>query len=217
MTVAFPAGIILDSGVGSDLNPIGSPWVTDPLGQGWTALKRLTNQIAGSGTGANNSYYNSPATGPDCDAWATIATLDLTSGNGVGISCRTTPGLAAASSHYQSVTVRGSSTNVQRLFKYVSSTFTKLGADETTVLAAGNSLGVRALGTTITLYYNTGSWTASTLATATDSTVAGVAGTFSDLEIDGTTYRVTNFGAGRIGSFPIKPRRMQTQHLAGIR
>src|SRR5579872_1952674 len=76
----FPMTAILDSGAGSDSNPIGGNWTTSIWGEG--ALKRLSGQIVTATAGFCSGSPSPTQYGPNAELYCTLATLP-TSGDDV--------------------------------------------------------------------------------------------------------------------------------------
>lgn len=202
--MAFPTTSILDSGSGTNSNPING-WTADIFGKGNTALQRTSNQITGSSSSQmNDGWFGSTNYGPDSEVYWTMNTTPGDFKTIGGFLRIQGPGASTADAYdieYLHVNAGGSSVTINRVDNGVD---TQLGATISQDMAAGDSLGLSITGSTLQAYYkaSAGSWgTLST--TRTDSTYSS-AGKIG-LEIELSTARVTNFGGGTIVSstFPV--------------
>jgi hypothetical protein len=70
--MAFPVTGILDSGSGTDADPIAGIW-SGPMVTGDRQVRRVSNQFAPhSVDGYGNSYLNGATYGPDVEAYCTL-------------------------------------------------------------------------------------------------------------------------------------------------
>lgn len=199
----FPTASVLDSGTGSDANPIAGNW-SGPVVSGKNQLRRVSNQFANGPGDANDngSYWNVGATSSaDSEAYATIDTV-AGSGNWVEVEARI-QSVGTAGADYYAVSTHFGTGGVD-FYVVTDGVYTQLGS--TSALpggvswANGDAIGIEIIGTTITAYYKAsgGSW--QSVSSRTDSTysTAGHIG----LSIGGATPRVSNFGGGPLAAGP---------------
>lgn len=196
--MAFPETSVLDSGVGTDANPIGGNW-SGPVVTGNQQIRRVSNQFAnGPGTSDDNgSYWNTGITSSaDCEAYATIATAGSGAGNWVEVEARIqSVGTAGADYYAVLANLNGQS---MEFFVVTNGVYTQLGSSSalpgSVSWSNGDSIGMEIIGTTINGYYKAsgGSWQLVTSRTDSTYSTAGHIG----LSIGGSTSRCTNFGGG---------------------
>lgn len=194
----FPTASVLDSGTGSDENPVAGSW-SGPTVTGFGQLRRISNQFAnGAGdSNDNGSYWNVGATSSaDCEVYATIPTVASGSGNWVELEARI-QAVSTSGADYYAVSANFSTQGID-YWVVTNGSYTQLGVTQTlpggVSWANGDSLGLEIVGSTITAYFKAsgGSWQA--VSSRTDSTYSS-AGHIA-LSIGGATARVTNFGGG---------------------
>lgn len=193
----FPTTSILDSGTGSDANPVAGNW-SGPLHNGNGQLQRLSNQFA-NGPGAagdDGSWWNAGTFGPDTEAYATLPTVSAASSHVAEIFARAqNPGVASSLDGYAVVAdmASGGSIIIARIDNDAYTTLTSAAQTWTN----GDSFGIEIIGSTIKAYHKTsaGGWTEKL--STTDSTYSS-AGNIA-LLISNNVLRATNFGGGTIG------------------
>ena len=178
--MAFPTTSILD-----DFN-------RGSLGAGWTveggSLSLVSNQLRGNGYG----YLNGASYGPDCEAYATIVVLPAS--EEMNVVVRYDP---ANQTGYGIRKVGGA--NQWRLFRYDAGYTSVSLALGSATFAAGDKLGVRAVGSTISAWlYSGGAW--SKLAEVTDTTYTAAGRIW--VYIPGTTGRFDDLGGGAVVNAP---------------
>lgn len=198
--MAFPETSVLDSGTGTNANPIAGNW-SGPLHNGNGQLQRTSNQFAnGPGTaGDDGSWWNVSTFGPDVEAYVTLATVSAASSHYAELFARVqNPGVASSLDGYAVVAdmAAGGSILIARVDNDSYSTLVSTGQS----WANGDSFGIEVTGSspaTIRAYYKAaaGGWTQ--VLSTTDSTYSS-AGNIA-LVISNNVLRATNFGGGTIG------------------
>lgn len=194
----FPTTSILD--VFTDTNGVDLPvhdanWSTLA---GTSVLEVQDNAATGSVAAACSGYRNNANFGPDCEVFATIATLPA---NGaftnlfIRLNETTFNGYSLVLSHL-------AGTDTIHISRVDAGVPTQLGAANNQELAAGDAVGMSCVGSTLQAYYKPsgGSW-APLGTTRTDATysAAGRAG----LYVDGAVIRVDDFGGGTVVLPPV--------------
>jgi len=196
--MAFPETSILDSGTGTDANPVGGSW-SGPTVTGNQQLRRVSNKFAnGPGTSADNgSYWNAgPTSSADCECYCTIDTAGSGAGNWVEVEARI-QNVGTSGADYYAVLANLNGQSME-FFVVTNGVYAPLGSPSalpgSVSWSNGDAIGIEIIGTTINGYYKAsgGSW--QLVASRTDSTYSA-AGHIA-LSIGGSTSRVTNFGGG---------------------
>lgn len=203
--MAFPTTGILDSGVGSDAEPITGSW-SQPLFTGELGLRRTSNRIAPNSAGAGNAWWNAAEFGPGSEVYCEVGVMPTT-GQFIQMFVRlqneggsNPPGPDA----YMARMIGNSSgAETVRLYERLSGTATALGADITSEsFVVGDAFGLEVSGTSITAYRRSGGvWASIGTRTSGGVSAAGPIG----LELEGSGIRVVNFGGGTITSSPVFP------------
>lgn len=202
-TGTFPTQGILDQFTGAN--------ATSPPNASWT------NQIAGIGSGLeiqsnacetaesvlpNNygtGFYNVTDYGPDAECYCTISDYSGENdrvGVGVRLASAGTSGLDGYAAHLD--TVLGAANDTVNIYRIDNAVLTTLGATITQEMAAGEKLGIEAIGTTITVYRHAGSW--ASIGNRTDGTysAAGKIGLWT--RSANGTMRMDDFGGGTVSA-----------------
>lgn len=165
----------------------GANW-TDLLG----ALDINSNQGAGNTT-QNVSYWNVRTYGANMEAWIEVPTKPAdTALMDIGVRIADVGSIATVDG-YSARVAPVSGTDVLSLQRITNGAGTTL-ASVNQEFASGDSLGIRAVGSRIELWWRSGSGLWQLMTTATDSTYT--AGGYISLTIVGTTCRVDNFAGG---------------------
>jgi hypothetical protein len=189
---SFPTTGILDNFTGSagtTLHDHNSNWTQRYNG----GLKlNASNQAVPYNDGQDGSD-DWASIGPNCEAYETIVTAPTTPGFATMLGIRW---VDATGNGYvvEWTKVDGAGNDTLKLWKYVSSgPDTQIGSTTTLELANGYKIGMSAIGSTISVYYDTGGgWTAGPTGTDTSYTDAGgVTVYISEGVID-------NFGGGTL-------------------
>lgn len=161
-----------------------------------------TNRVKGVNAGANNNQAWATQLGPDCEAWVEIAT-GSSDENSTFLAARWSAVDTDTPNGY-AVRARGGATNNVAIFRFDAGAVTGLGS-VSQVIGDGDWLGVRVIGTTISLYYKdlSGSNQWELLLEATDATYTAAG--FIGLFIGGGTLRADNFGGGTLGPVTVTP------------
>lgn len=194
--VLFPAALVVDDANRADSGPPPAGWTV------WidSGIKIVSNQFAPNDTGDNGAYWTTSMTGPDVDAYVTIATIPALGGlTQVGARVDPAGGGGLFGDGYAIRHTVGSPDTV-KLYRYDNSVETVL---DTAILELGNGdgIGIRCRGSSIEGWVRlTGVW--QPLLAATDTTYAG---TGSNVKVglfnsgNGTSAaRYDDFGAGSI-------------------
>ncbi len=192
---AFPINAVIDSFTRADENPLGSPW-GGILTTGEAQLQLLSNQGAGSTADVFNGSVITGPFGPDCEAYMTLATIDV--GNRAEVYARVFNDASGIDAYC--VSVVGSTWSIR---KKTNSSDAALGANHTQALSAGDSIGIRCIGDEIQAWYKPsgGIWTMLFTRNDTTWTAAGGIGA----RMFGTTYRIDDFGGGTITPQEARP------------
>ena len=186
--MAFPTTSILDNFNRSNESGIGAgagTW-TSPVFSGDGDIALTSNQIVF--VGWDSAYYDAAQYGPDSEVYATVT---ATSATGTEIVCRHNPsGVGGGVYNYMLHTSR----TVMEFYWTHNGTQTQLGASVSVTIADGDSIGLEAVGSTLTAYHKpaAGSWTSKGTRTDSSITAAGYVG------IAGNGSNVDNFGGGTI-------------------
>lgn len=186
----FPTTPILDTAVRADENPLsqGGQWASPMLLSTNSPLQISSNQFAPTTGAESDSYRSQLLYGPDSEAYVDVPVLP---GNEVvGVAVRVTnPGTASVNAYYVFW-------NASKLEIYMLSAGTPVSLYNTSAtFSAGDSIGLSAYGTTISLWHKTsGVW--SLTQSVIDGTVSGPGyiGMFSDT----SSVRMANFGGGTL-------------------
>ena len=204
---ATPAGLIppdlplptIDNFDRLNENPLSdaSRWTNGVIGSAETGLYIPNNWLACSRSTTCTAWRNSAQYGPDSESWARIATLPGTA-NSVRLYVRIQQPGSTAADGYELRTIQQAGTDQVLLERVDNGTLvTRLTINQE--LAAGDTLLLRAKGTTIEAWRNDGSsW--SRLGLVTDSTYG--AGGYTGIGLRGTTGRLEDFGARSLGLNP---------------
>ncbi len=197
-TGTFPVNTtVLDSFTRGDVtNSLGASWTADFIGASWASHGVLSN-TAYAAANFKTNRYNVASYGPDTEVYLTIQTLQTTGNNGI---CARITNNETSSVHFYELRWDASA-NGPWFFRWDSNGGgTQLGANTFVTVATGNRLGLEAIGSTLTLYKDTGGGFSSS-ATRTDITYtrAGYTGLMTN---SGTTTRMDDFVAGSIGATP---------------
>lgn len=195
--MAFPTTGVLDTFTSAD-GSLGATanWTDDLYGAADTnAIRIVSNQIRNSGnTTYGASWYDAATFGPDCEVYIDNVTLQA-AGNVFAIYLRLQAPGTAGFDGYLAQVVEGAPDqwSIQRV---TNTAATILGAAVGLDLVAGDSIGLEAIGTTLTMYRkNAGSW--ASVLSRTDATY-GSAGNIGILIQDNTTGFWDNFGGGTV-------------------
>ena len=177
-------------------NPLsdGLRWTNGVVGSGESGLYIPSNWLACSRSTTCTAWRNSAQYGPDSESWARIATLPGTA-NSVRLYVRIQQPGSSAADGYELRTIQQTGTDQVLLERIDNGTIvTRLTILQE--LAVGDTLLLRAKGTTIEAWRNDGSsWTR--IGLITDSTY-GAAG-YAGIGLRGTTGRLEDFGARTFG------------------
>lgn len=199
--MSFPTTAVLDSFTAADgTHPPDANWTTPLTGDGGAVLTVQQGAVtAGGASERDGGYWNPSAFGPDCEVFCTVSTLPA-SGETIRIYLRLTPG---SQTGYRLVYTHGApgSVVIQRFTGGSATTLATIAGGVT--LAAGEKIGLSAVGTVLTAYrYTGGAWTTlGSYDTAGDATKYTAAGNIG-LVVQNLTVRVDSFGGGTYASAP---------------
>ena len=170
-------------------------WTNGVIGSGETGLYTPNNWLACSRSTTCTAWRNSAQYGPDSESWARIATLPGTA-NSVRLYVRIQQPGSTAADGYELRTIQQAATDQVLLERVDNGTLvTRLTINQE--LAAGDTLLLRAKGTTIEAWRNDGSsW--SRLGFVTDSTYSAAG--YTGIGLRGTIGRLEDFGARTMGA-----------------
>ena len=165
--MAFPTTGVLDSfNAGANQNLTArSGWGASVLFTGDTSLTtNATPDRARTGGVVTYSNFYNTSYGADSECWVTMITAIAS--NGLDLYARITA-TGTVTAYNLSVTTAG----LFQLGKYITGTGTNLGSSATQAVAAGDSIGLEVIGSTLKGYYKAaaGGWTQ--LVSATDSAI----------------------------------------------
>lgn len=179
---------VLDDFNRSNTGPPPSTLWDGPVASGEGGLKVVSNALAPNASGSPCSSYWKTAFGAPCEVYATIS-------NNAGefeLYCRLSNAKTSTPSAY---CVYISPPNSVIIYKIVNGTYTDLGAAIEGAISNGTKIGLSAIGTTITLWRDTGSgW--SSVTTRTDSSITGGGYIGALIYSAGGTARLDDFGGG---------------------
>lgn len=168
-----------------------------PIVSGDNQLRIVTNQVTKTAGGGNwgGEYWNAATFGADTEAYVTIATVGV-AGEAVEVMLRIQSPNSAGLDGYFLHVQKDASTDIFQLWEVLNNAQTQLGSTANQEFSSGDSVGIEAIGTTITGYYkaSAGSWTSVLSATDSTTNTTGNIGVI----VNGTTYRVDNFGGGTV-------------------
>lgn len=180
----FPQNSVLDAFTRANEGPPMTGWADNDAG-----LRVISNQASGSDAFAISRYAT--GTWADAEAFATIAVKPSTDGHQMGVLARlSTTGIYNG---YGFFAGNKTGTDTLALWKVVASAYTKISSDVTQEFTAGDKIGIKCVGSTISgWYYNGSSWSKVVELTDSSVTAAGYIG----LGGDSTVYRFDDFGGG---------------------
>lgn len=187
------------------------------LGANYTTLLGTatisSNQLAASAAPAV-IYYN-PFQVTDGEAWIQIATLPG-AGTNYDLGIRLTDaGSIATVDGYVIRFTQSAGTDTLALIRITNAAVGATLATFNQEVAAGDYIGIRAVGTTLSAYYRSGSTGFYTLlGTATDATYASG---YLSHTIPNTTMRLDNFGGGVYTPMPANLRGLYIPHMQPAR
>jgi hypothetical protein len=192
--VQFPSTDILDTFNRANEGPPMTGWTTISSG-----LKVLTNQCAPNDTDHNNAARTTAMSGPDVEAYVTIATHPVAAGeSAVGARIDSAGGGIYATGYW---VIHSPSGGTDPINIYRTDPAPTLLQGFSQDLAAGDKLGIRCRGSTIEAWASvSGVW--QLIGTATDTTYAGT-GSNNKIALHnygngGSGARYDNFGGGTI-------------------
>jgi hypothetical protein len=190
---AFPATPVLDTFQRSNQSPPSSNWssinaVGDPKN-----LAIVSNYCTSSGNNYGSSEWM-PAAYPGIDFEVYATNHGYTSGDVFDVWALDTPLTGSFNGYVLTITTP----NTWVLTYHAGVSSVQIGSNITQAFAAGDSFGMRKLGTVITVWYkpSAGSWTL--IGTETDTHSYGPL--YLGLEVSFTSVTMSGFGGGSIGA-----------------
>lgn len=190
--MAFPTTGLLDDFNRADETPVAG--FSNLLGLG--ALEIVTNVVEGAAANASG-FWNAADFGADCEVYADIATKPAAGAN-LSIFLRTQEEGGATVDGYYVVanSVSGSANDTFQINRLDNRAATQLGATITQEYAAGEKMGLEAIGDQITAYWHSaGVW--NNLGSRTDATY-GAAGGIGIGFSSATSGQADNFSGGTV-------------------
>lgn len=191
---AFPTNPVLDTFDRANENPLANGNWLGPVVTTDSTMKILTNVAASAGT-FSESYWNTRIFGPKEETYVIMSTKSANGGASFVQLRLVTPNTSGASGYeFDAAPVAG--TDTAYILRMDNATFTQIGSTFTQEWAAGDSLGLEAIGNTITAYRKpaAGSWGSVTSATDTTYPNAG----YISIGVNDATARLNDFGGGTI-------------------
>lgn len=151
--MAFPTTGVLDQFTRTDAADLGANWSVYWSNNRWLII---SNQAAATSLAWYGDYWDSATFGPDAEVYVKIVSyadheweLDIRVGG--------TPG---SSPNSYAVGFNGGGAGVVKLYRVDGGSGTQLGASMSQTLADGDSIGLEAVGSTITVYHKpaAGAW-----------------------------------------------------------
>lgn len=195
--MAFPTTGILDDFNRSDEGPPPSAnWGDDPYNADEPGLEVVSNQVRGSAWELCSSYWSAGMFGEDSEVYVTVVDLPYDNTE-IGLGCRIqNPDSATINGYFLDIVHYTSDSDEWRLYRIVNDVWTVLGSMVEQNLAAGNKIGLEAIGGTIKGYlYSGGSW--NEIISRTDSNVTGAG--YVALTIQNADRDCDDFGGGTVG------------------
>lgn len=198
--MAFPTTSVLDDFNRANSASLGANW-TNPVFTGNPSPRIVSNAMgpAGddSGTVYCDAYWSASTFGPDSECWVTVSASNTNKGREIYVRLT---GLDGSPSGYSAFAadISGTSNN-WTLNRYDNGTFVQLGAAFTQSVAAGDSIGLEMIGSSLVFYYKAaaGSWASVT--SRTDATYSGAGNIALALQQgSGTSNRFDDFGGGTV-------------------
>lgn len=188
--MAFPTTPVLDTFNRADGAP-GANW-SDEVIVNYFRLLISSNTLKEdpAAFGFDSNYWNPSTFGPDCEVYATFATVGT---NGAGVVARlTSPG---ASENFYWLTANAFDT---RLYKHVAGVRTQIGSTISVLFAAGDGIGLSCTGSSIECWRKPSGGAWGVIATRTDSDVSGAG--YIGVLTDSTNkaWSFDDFGGGSI-------------------
>ena len=194
--MSFPTTPILDSGVGTDADPIAGNWA-GPTYAGELELRRSSNTLQKQvGASDGSSYWNASVFGPDVEAYVTLGTRPDDGGPLVQVEARLDP--IGAPNGYVVRFLPDAGGDIIRIRIINAGSTSALGADIIQNIENGDSFGIQCLGSSISAYWKpaAGAWTL--LGTRTDATYIQAGRIALTASTSGTPAQLTNFGGGTV-------------------
>lgn len=190
---AFGITPTLDTFPQANENPLSSGGKWTKSGSYGGSLQLISHAVFGSASSVDTESYTAAGDLTDCEAWSEFASLPE-SGTAAGVFVRQDPGTVTGKSQYNAQYVPGAGIG---LF-YIDSTGgnNQLGTTFSVTLSAGDSIGIRAQGSTISAYYKhaAGAWTLAVSVTDTN-----LAHGYMGLVNQSNSGSFGNFGGGVVG------------------
>ena len=179
---------VLDDFNRSNTGPPPSASWDGPVASGEGGLKVVSNALAPNASGSPCSSYWKTAFGAPCEVYATIT-------NNAGtfeLYCRLSDVETSTQDGYG---IYIDPANGIVIFKVINGTYTQLGDAVSATISNGHKYGLTAIGTTLTLWRDTGSgW--SSVTTRTDSSITGGGYIGALIYSAAGTARLDDFGGG---------------------
>lgn len=185
--MAFPTTGILDTFDRANEGPPPSASWTGGFGAGQTNLMKVISNQAGETDGPANAYWNPSTFGPDSEVYSTLpivffATVYLFA-RIINLGAGTLDGYTA---YWEP--------NTAYFVRWDNDVLTILGANESVTLAINDKFGFEIVGSTLSIYKNTGSW--ALVNTRSDPTYSS-AGNIG-MGTDTPQTRFDDFGGGTV-------------------
>ena len=197
--MAFPTTAVLDNFNRTNEGPPPSASWTGSIKDISTDNLEVISNTLQSGGGDGQAYWDLTTFGPDSEAYTDVPAMTTTAGTWMDLFVRIggTPPLLTDCYMGELYNVTADSPGYY-IFRIDNSASTQLGASiDSSAFSDGDSLGLEALGTAITMYRKpaAGSW--ASLGSRTDATY-GTAGFIGVRVVETAGYELDNFGGGTI-------------------
>lgn len=175
-----------------------SGWAAGALNAPWPGTAATDAVPTTAVFPANSSNYVTPQA-TDCEAFCTFASVTPASGE-FELHTRITTVGGSLSSYF--LRLFGGSVTDFTLAKWVSGSGSLIGADQHVTISAGDSVGLSAVGTTISAWYRSGVGAWVLKDSLTDSSVTGLGFVAGFLNINTSTPALDSVGGGDANVIP---------------
>lgn len=200
----FPTTGILDNFNRAD-GSVGANWSADAFNFGSVKFNISGNKAVDGGSGYSFCWWNVAQYGPDCEVYCTMP-LKETVQIYLRIQQPSNSANTADGYYLENVIQSGAGNDQWKLYRVDNCVFTQLGATMTQEWTAGDSVGLQAIGSTISVWLKlSGTWTL--IGSRTDATYPGAG--YIGAALDNAAAQLDDFGGGTITKAPPPFQRKQ--------